>query len=148
MPFVFRLAAVLRQRELAETLAQKTLAERRRDAAAVEDELRALQGGNHAAGAFMADGRLSGPINLQLLAAHRRYLNSVATVGRAKIRRLAVAREAVEAARRDLAEAARRAAALRALRDKAEAAYRLDLKRKQDKADDEAAVQRAHAARD
>ena len=145
MPFTFRLDAVLKQRKLAETLAQKDVAEAQRAAQAAEDELRSLQATSDSAGAFMRDGNLQGPINLQLLAAHRRYVNSVAVVGREQMQRLALARQKVEAARQVLAEKARARMALQTLRDKQEAQWRKDRARREAKTADEVATQRANA---
>ena len=143
----FRLGAVLKLRERDETLAQRKLADARRVAAGIEDELRDLQRTSESAGSFMRDGHLSGPINLQLLASHRRYVNSVAVVGRERMRKLALARQAVEAARAELAEAAKRRMAIERLRDKAEARRRGEAQRRSAKVADEAAVQAAHRDR-
>jgi flagellar export protein FliJ len=144
--FKFRLDTVLRQRELEETVAQSAVAEARRKVVAIEEELRDLQGQSDAAAQWMSAGRhLQGPINLQTLAAHRRYLNSVATVGGDKVRRLALAQRDVETARQRLAEAARRRKAIETLRDKQEQQWRTDRRRREDAAADEAATQMTFA---
>ena len=145
--FTFRLDAVLRQRELAERRAQAALAEAARKVAALEDDLRQLQASAEDAGQWMNDGRLQGPINLQLLAAHRRYLNSVASVGGEQVRRLALARRDADAARAALADAAKRRGALETLRDKQRDQWLSDRKRREAAADDEAATQMTFANR-
>lgn len=145
-PFKFPLAAVLRQRELEERLAHKAVAEKLEVVREIEGELRQLQHTSEEAGQWLREGRLQGPINLQTLAAHRRYVNSVAVVGREQMQRLVIARQAAEETRKHLAEAAKRRKAVEKLRDKQEAEWRKSRARREAKLADESATQRSYDA--
>ncbi|MEM6313304.1 MAG: flagellar FliJ family protein [Planctomycetota bacterium] len=145
--FVFPLEAVLRQRETLHRAALDRLAQAEARVSAIEAELRMLQSDSDATARWMLSGQLTGPINLQVLATHRRYVNSVASVGRASVQRLALAKRQADELRTQAAETAKHVKVIEKLRDRAHEQWLTERKRKQQIADDETATQMSFANR-
>ncbi|MEM8874946.1 MAG: flagellar FliJ family protein [Planctomycetota bacterium] len=146
--FVFRLEAVLRQREAEHRAALERLGHAQAQVAAIENELRELQRQSDETARWMRDDQMTGPINLQVLATHRRYVNSVASVGRASVQRLAIAKRSADAVALEVAEVAKRLKVIEKLRDRDHEQWLADRKRKQQVADDETATQMSFANRE
>ena len=135
--FTFKLDGVLRLRRRAEKDAQRALAARLADAGRMEDELRQLNSGLVGATNELRDGRLTGPIDVAYLTAHRRYTADVARRGTAVMTRLAAAQRACDEARSALGEAVKQRRVLELLREKHEAQWKAErARREQVEADD------------
>lgn len=145
--FVFRLHAVLQQREVQHRAVLDRLAQADAHVAAIENELRQLQRQSEDTARWMHSDQLTGPINLQVLATHRRYVNSVASVGRASVQRLALAKRSADAVRKEAAETGKRVKVIEKLRDRDHEQWLADRKRKEQIANDETATQMSFANR-
>lgn len=106
--FTFRLEAVLRHRRFVEDQRQGELAAAQREMARLEGELRAL---NEAASSVTDDvraNRLTGRLDMNFLAAHRRYAAAVQRKGMIVVQEMAKQQREVDRARAALAEAVKR----------------------------------------
>ena len=115
--FVFKLDGVLRHRRRTEQEAQRAVAAKQAVAAELERELTALKDDLTGATDALRGGRLTGPLDLTYLAAHRRYAADVTRRGTALVGRIAAARKLVDEARKVLAEAAKQRKILETLRE-------------------------------
>lgn len=142
--FTFQLHGVLRQRRQAERDLQRVLAEKLAILQQLTDELRRMDAEVQRATEDLRQNRLTGPIDLSFIAAHRRYNLAMQRRAVDQARRIVAAQQAVEAARVELAEAAKRRKAIEKLRERRFEAWKADLLRRETQQLDEVAMQLAY----
>ena len=135
--FVFQLDGVLRQRKLAEEQKQRDVAVVEAEMTALEAQLRELDGSVQATTADVRANRLTGRLDLNFLAAHRRYAAAMQRKAVALAERMAAVKVRLDAARAALAEAARQRKIIEKLREKRQAEWNAAEARKEMSALDE-----------
>ena len=116
--FVFKLAAVLRHRELTEEQRQRELAVQQAEMTRLEVELRRLNESVQSTTNDLRDNHLTGRLDMNFLAAHRRYTLAVQRQAMALVQKMAVQQRLVDDARRALAEAAKQRKILEKLKER------------------------------
>ncbi len=116
--FVFQLEALLRHREHEERQRQRDLAVAEAQTARLSAELRKLDEEARASVEDVRKNHLIGPLNLQFLASHRRYLLATQRKAMTLAQRMALQQRQLEQARAALAEAAKQRKILEKLREK------------------------------
>jgi flagellar FliJ protein len=142
--FVFQLEGVLKQRKWAEQEKQRALAEIQAEMNQLQGELRAMDQTVQAANLDLKMNRLTGPLDMSFLAAHRRYLNSTQRKAMDLVRKMAQVQKRLEEARNALMEAAKQRKIVEKLREKQYERWRDDQARRELSAADEAATQFAY----
>jgi flagellar FliJ protein len=135
--FVFQLDGVLRQRKLAEEQKQRELAVVEAEMTALDAQLRELDQSVQSTTADVRTNHLTGRLDLNFLAAHRRYLAATQRKALDLAERMAAVRVRLDAARRALAEAAKERKIIEKLREKREAEWKAAQARKEMAALDE-----------
>src|SRR5215213_7493615 len=135
--FVFQLDGVLRQRKLAEEQKQRELAVVQAEMTALEAQLRDLDQSVQSTTADVRTNRLVGRLDLDFLAAHRRYIAATQRKALELAERMAAVRVRLDAAHKALAEAARERKIIEKLREKREAEWKAAQARKEMAALDE-----------
>lgn len=135
--FVFRLESVLRQRKRAEQEAQRELAHRQATLVSLQNDLQALDDALRAASEDMRNNHLTGALDMNFLAAHRRFVNAMQRQGMNLVQKVAAAQRSVDDARALLAEAAKKRKVIEKLREKQLARWNEEQGRKETAAMDE-----------
>ena len=135
--FVFQLDGVLRQRKLAEEQKQRDLAVVEAEMTALEAQLRELDQSVQSTTADVRTNHLIGRLDLNFLAAHRRYIAATQRKALDLAERMAAVRVRLDAARKALAEAARERKIIEKLRERREAEWKAAQARKEMAALDE-----------
>ena len=141
--FKFPLQGVLRHRELTEQAKQRDLAVAAADRAAVEADLQRIDDGMAQALGDLRANHLVGKIDLNYLAAHRRYALAVQRQRDSRAATLAQAKQTEAAARAALAEAAKQVKVLETLRDQQRTRWAEGIEKQERSAADEVAMQMA-----
>jgi flagellar FliJ protein len=141
--FVFNLDAVLRQRLLAEQERQRDLAVHQGEMVRLQGELKALNDSIQSSAADLKDNRLTGPIDVAFLAAHRRYSVAMQRRGMQLVQDMARQQRKVDDAQRLLAEAAKDRKVMEKLREKQYERWRAEQASKELAATDEVGMQLA-----
>ena len=128
--FVFQLDALLRQRALIEQERQRDLAAAQAAMVRLQGELRALNDSLQSSAADLKDNRLTGPIDVAFLAAHRRYSVAMQRRGMQLVQDMARQQRKVDDAQRSLAEAAKERKVMEKLREKQHERWREEQARK------------------
>lgn len=144
--FHFPLEGVLRHRANVERDRMRMLGEAQQAAQSIQSELQSLDQSLQHATNELRDKHLIGRIDLNYLAAHRRFVGSVQRKAMGLIQRLALAQRRVDEARGALAEAAKQRKIIEKLREKQESRWRSELSRKETAETDEVAMQMGFAA--
>jgi len=144
--FVFQFDAVLRQRLLAEQERQRDLAVLQAEMVRLQNELKALNDSIQASAADLKDNRLTGPIDVGFLAAHRRYSMAMQRKGMQLVQDMARQQRKVDDAQRLLAEAAKDRKVMEKLREKQYERWRTEQAGKELAATDEVGMQLAQRA--
>jgi flagellar FliJ protein len=142
--FVFSLEGVLRQRQQIEDEKQRALAVRQTQLVDLQNLLRQMQQEIETANNDVRANRLIGTLNMQFLAAHRRFLTGMQRQAVAAMQKLSLAQRAVDEARAELAEAAKGRKAIEKLREKALDRWKAEQNRRELAAADEAGMQLAY----
>jgi flagellar export protein FliJ len=116
--FIFKLQAVLRQRELIEQQKQRALAGLGMQMEAMRRSLRDLEGRMRAVNDDLRTHRLVGTVDVAYLRAHRRYVVATQQQGLQLVRQMAALQQRIEQARAELAEAAKNHKAIQKLQEK------------------------------
>ena len=116
--FVFALESVLRQRTHVERERMRDLAVCQGEMTRLQAELRALNDVMQASAADMKANRLTGPIDVSFLAAHRRYAVAMQRKGNSIVQDMARQQRKVDEAQRLLAEAAKERKVMEKLRER------------------------------
>lgn len=144
--FVFNLEAVLRQRSHIEKEKQRELALIQRQMTDLQTELRALNGSVQTATDDVRDNRLVGKLDMQFLAAHRRFMAATQRKGTEIVQRMALVQKQVDEAQRALAEAAKNRKAMEKLKEKAHERFKAAQAQKEFLAADELNTQMSYFA--
>src|SRR3954451_17302168 len=144
--FHFPLDGVLRQRKLAEDQRQRDLAAVQAEMAALEAELRAMDQEVQGTTADVRANRLTGRLDLNYLAAHRRYTLAMQCKALGVAQRMAAVKVRLDEARKALAEAAKQRKILAKLRERREAEWAAEVTRKETAALDEVATRIGYRA--
>ena len=141
--FVFKLAALLRQRKREEQECQRLLAEQAAAVNAAEEAVRRI---NEAVQAGHEDVRshLKGQLDMGFLTAHRRFMIAMQRQATDLVQKVAVAKRLLEEARVKLAEAAKRRKAIEKLREKQLERWAADQTRRETALSDEIGSQLAY----
>ena len=147
--FTFKLEGVLRLRKRAEQQAQKVVADKAAAANVLRDQIQKLNDELVGSTKALRDNNLTGSVDVNYLASHRRYTQSVARHGSTLVQKLALAERELSAAKQELAEKAKLRRILEVLREKHETRWRAELIRRElIDADDAAARWASRISRD
>jgi flagellar FliJ protein len=116
--FVFKLQGVLRQRELIEHQRQREMAELQRQMTILEQALRDLNGSIQTSSDDLRANHLTGKLDMNFLAAHRRYQVAMQRQGMELAQRMALLQRQMDESRQQLAEAAKQRKVIEKLREK------------------------------
>lgn len=116
--FVFHLDGLLRHRKFLERQKQRELAVVQKQVADLEGQLRSLNDSMRMVGDDLRQNRLVGRLDLNFLAAHRRFTIAMQRKGVEMMQRIVLARRQMEETRQALAEAAKQRKILEKLRER------------------------------
>jgi len=139
--FAFKLQAVLKHRSAIEQEKQRLYALALAQFKDLEDQLKALNHSMQATNDDLRANRLTGPIDIPFITAHRRFLTGMQRKAIDLLAAMTTAQKAVDLARLALAEAAKQRKVLEKLRETQEQRWRQELSRKEMIAADEVAMQ-------
>ena len=142
--FDFKLEGVLRQRKYVEQEKQRELAIRQSQFVELQGALSQLQNMVQQSNEDVRRNHLVGKLNMEFLAAHRRFLTGMQRQALGLMQRLALAQRAVDEARSELAEAAKQRKAIEKLREKQFARWREELAKREVAEMDEIGMQLAY----
>jgi flagellar FliJ protein len=135
--FIFRLESVLRQRKRAEQEAQRELGHRQATLVSLQNDLQSLDEALRTAAEDMRNNHLTGALDMNFLASHRRFVNAMQRQGLNLVQKIAAAQRSVDEARGLLAEAAKKRKVIEKLREKQFARWQEEQGRKETSAMDE-----------
>jgi flagellar FliJ protein len=121
--FVFQLEGVLQHRTQLERQKMRAVAETRSQMTALETELRAMDEAVQAAAKQVRDNHLTGVLDMDFLAAHRRFMNASQRQAMEVVQRLAKAKVLFDEAQKQLVEAAKQRKIIEKLREKQHARW-------------------------
>jgi flagellar FliJ protein len=124
--FVFQLEGVLRHRKTLEEQRQRELGVAQTELSKMQAELRSMDEAAKGVSTDVRDNRLTGTLDMAFLAAHRRYVLAMQRKAVALAQRMALQQQAVDAARRQLAEAAKQRKIIEKLRERQFERWRAD----------------------
>ena len=139
--FVFKLHAVLRQRELLEQERQRDFALAQGALVLQQTELKRLDETVRLAVTDLRNNQLIGKLNLSFLAAHRRFMLAMQKQGLLQLQKVEEAQLKVESARVQLAEAAKQTKIIEKLKERQHAVWIEAATRKETANLDEIAMQ-------
>lgn len=139
--FVFKLQAVLTQREHEEKQCQRELAVRTAQLVSLQNMLREMDQTMQSAIETLRRDHLVGTLDLGYLAAHRRFANGIQRQALTLMQRIALAQKQVDEAQAKLAEAARSRKIIEKLRERQLARWQEEQARKQQTELDEVGMQ-------
>lgn len=139
--FVFQLDGVLRQRKYVEQQKQRVYAERQALLTQMEIELRQLNEQVQVTNEQVRQNHLTGTLDMGFLAAHRRFLIAMQRQALGLVQKMAQAKQRVEEARLELAEAAKHRKVIEKLREKHFDRWRAALKNRELTEQDEIGMQ-------
>ena|SRR5450432_3854004 len=142
--FVFKLEGVLQQRKHAEQDKQRELAVKQKQFVELQQTLSGLQQSMQSANEDVRRNHLVGRLNLEFLAAHRRFLVGMQRQAVVTMQKLALALRAVDEARMELTEAAKQRKVIEKLREKQFARWREELAKREQAEMDEIGMQLAY----
>ena len=143
--FIFKLEAVLRQRDLVEQQCQREMAVAQGELVLVQAELKRLDDVVKTAVNDLRQNQLVGVLNLSFLAAHRRFMMAMQKQGLLQLQRVDTAKEKVAGVRVKLAEAAKQKKIIEKLRERQHAAWLAEGARREMADLDEIAMQMSTA---
>jgi flagellar FliJ protein len=147
--FVFRLQSVLRHREHVEQERQRDLAVAQAEMTRLRAELKALNDALQASAAELKANGLTGSLDVNYLAAHRRYTVAMQRQGLTLVQDMARQQKKVDEAQRLLGEAAKERKVIEKLRERQHERWADESNRKEAAQLDEVGMQmtyRRHAA--
>ncbi|HEX4796163.1 MAG TPA: flagellar export protein FliJ [Humisphaera sp.] len=129
--FKFQLAAVLRHRKHVEQERQRALAELESEMAAQQRVLDEMNRSVVSSADDLRKNRLTGPLNLAYLTAHRRYMLGMQRQMMALAQKMSLLQRKIDDARTSLVEAARERKVMEKLRDRQHGAWQEDQNRRE-----------------
>jgi flagellar protein FliJ len=142
--FVFRLESVLRQRKEIERQAQRQLAGVMAQMQELQHQLKGINDNVNDATADLRTNHLLGPIDLNYLAAHRRFIAATQRGALQLMQRMALMQRQIDEARGLLIAAAQRRKAVEKLRERQFDRWREDMARKENADLDETGMQMSY----
>ena len=142
--FVFRLQPVLRHREHVEQERLRDLAVAQAEMTRLQNELKALNDALQSGAADMKLNHLSGRLDVNYLAAHRRYTVAMQRKGMTLVQDMARQQKKVDDAQRLHAEAAKERKVIEKLREKQHERWAAEINRKEAAQLDEVGMQMAY----
>lgn len=142
--FKFKLSPVLRQREIIEREKQRDYALALAAVKELQDQLTALNQTTQSANDDLRTNRLLGPIDVNFITAHRRFLLGIHRKALDLAAKIAAAQQKADTARAALAEAAKQVKVLEKLRETQQTRWKEDQDKKELLALDEVAMQLAN----
>jgi flagellar FliJ protein len=142
--FIFKLEGVLRQRKHVEREKQRALAFKQQALVGLQAQLQRLQDTVQQANGDVRTNRLVGRLDMQFLAAHRRFLAGMQRQALGIVQKIALAQRAVDESRAELAEAARQRKVIEKLREKQFERWRAEQNRRELAQLDEIGMQLAY----
>jgi flagellar FliJ protein len=142
--FVFKLEGVRRQRKHIEQQKQRELAIRQVHFVELQKTLSRLNETVEKTNADVRKNHLVGRLNMEFLAAHRRFLVGMQRQALGLVQRLALAQRAVDEARAELAEAAKHRKAIEKLRENQFMRWREEIAKREQAEMDEIGMQLAY----
>ncbi len=139
--FVFKFDGVLRQREHVETQRQRELAVVQQEMTKLQNELRALNSSVEGSTDDLRNNHLTGRLDLNFLAAHRRFMMAMQRKGTVIAQQIAGVQKRVDIAQGALAEGAKQRKIMEKLREKTLDRWKAEASRKEMMATDEIAMQ-------
>lgn len=139
--FDFKLEGVLQHRKNVERERQRELAIAQAQLTQMEKQLRELDQDVQQASGDLRQNRLVGRLDLNFLAAHRRFVAAMQKKGMTLVQRMAVAQKQVDEARKALVQAAIQRKAIEKLREKQHQRWQDDHNRNQAEEIDEIGMQ-------
>jgi flagellar export protein FliJ len=139
--FNFKLEGVLRHRKNVERERQRELALLQAQLQQLENQLRELDQEVQSASGELRQNRLIGRLDLNYLAAHRRFVGAMQKKGMGLVQRMAIVQKQVDEARRALAQAAIQRKAIEKLREKQHQRWQDEQNRRQTEEIDEIGMQ-------
>ncbi len=143
--FQFNLEGVLRHRKHLEQERQRAVGELLAEMAAMQAELKALNDMVAQSTEQLRTSHLTGRIDLGYLTAHRRFILATQSKAAALMQKMAQLQQRIDAARRELAEAAKQRKIIEKLREKQYERWREEQQRKELAALDEIGMQLSYA---
>ena len=129
--FVFQLDAVLRHRKMIEEQRMRELGAVQSVMARMEAELRMIDDSAKNVSDDVRNNRLTGTLDMGFLAAHRRYVLAMQRKALALAQQMAAQRQLVDAARKNLAEAAKQRKIIEKLKERQHERWKSEQSRKQ-----------------
>ena len=142
--FVFKFDGVLRQREHVETMRQRELAVVQQEIARLQAELKQLNDSVQNSTEDLRTNHLTGKLDLNFLAAHRRFMLAMQRKAMGLVQQIAAVQKRVDAAQAALAEAAKQRKIIEKLKEKSFERWRADVARKEMMETDEIAMQMSY----
>jgi flagellar FliJ protein len=139
--FVFKFDGVLRQREHVEAQRQRELAVVQQEMTKLQNELRELNESVQGSTDDLRNNHLTGRLDLNFLAAHRRFMLAIQRKGAGLVQQIAAVQKRLDVAQSALAEAAKQRKIIEKLREKSFERWKADLARKEMMETDEIAMQ-------
>jgi flagellar protein FliJ len=139
--FVFKFDGVLRQREHVETQRQRELAIVQQEMTRLQAELKQLNESVEGSTNDLRTNHLTGKLDLNFLAAHRRFMLAMQRKAMGLVQQIASVQKRVDIAQAALAEAAKQRKIMEKLREKNLERWKADLARKEMTETDEIAMQ-------
>lgn len=142
--FVFQLEGVLKHRKHIEQQKQRDLAVVQAQMAELQGQLRALDNSVRQAAEDVRRNHLTGVLDMNFLAAHRRFMNATQRQARNLVQRMALVQRQVQEAQKALADAARQHKVIEKLRQRQQERWQADLNHREMAAQDEINMQLGH----
>ena len=142
--FAFNLESVLRHRLHCEQERQRELAVAQAEMARLQADLKALNDALQASAVEMKANHLTGSLDVNYLAAHRRYTVAMQRTGHALVQDMARQQRKIDEARRALAEAAKDRKVLEKLKERQRERWAQEVQRKELADLDEVGMQLSH----
>ncbi len=139
--FLFQFDGVLRQREHVETQRQRELAIVQQEMTKLQNDLRQLNDSVQGSTDDLRNNHLTGRLDLNFLAAHRRFMLAMQRKGDGLVQQIASVQKRLDVAQAALAEAAKQRKIMEKLREKSFERWKADLSRKEMIETDEIAMQ-------
>lgn len=139
--FIFQLEGVLKHRKHIEQQRQRTLAEAQAQMSQLQAQLRFLNESVRSAGVDLRQNHLTGRLDMNFLAAHRRFTLATQRQALALVQKMALVQRQVEEAQSALAHAARQRKVIEKLRERHHERWSAALGRRELTEQDEIAMQ-------
>jgi len=139
--FVFKLEGVLEHRRNVERERQRAVAENRAQMTALENQLRDLDQREQQSTQDLRNNRLTGALDMQFIAAHRRFMIAMQRQAMELAQKMAGVQRKLEEAQKELLEAAKQRKVIEKLKEKQLERWRAEMARSEANQMDEIGMQ-------